>query len=61
MILGQVIAEGEAGLLFKNKRDRKTINVDPKAPCGDNSSRHTVTDPDYMQIVIYDHLTRRKT
>jgi hypothetical protein len=27
----QVIAENEAGLLFKNKRDRKIINVDPKA------------------------------
>jgi hypothetical protein len=26
----QVIADSEAGLLFKNKRDRKTINVDPK-------------------------------
>lgn len=27
----QVIADNEAGLLFKNKRDRKVINVDPKA------------------------------
>ena len=26
----QVIAENAAGLLFKNKRDRKVINVDPK-------------------------------
>jgi hypothetical protein len=26
----QVIADNEAGLLFKNKRDRKIINVDPK-------------------------------
>ena len=26
----QVIADNEAGLLFKNKRDRKVINVDPK-------------------------------
>ena len=25
----QVIADNEAGLLFKNKRDRKVINVDP--------------------------------
>ncbi len=25
----QVIADHEAGLLFKNKRDRKVINVDP--------------------------------
>jgi hypothetical protein len=26
----QVIADSETGLLFKNKRDRKVINVDPK-------------------------------
>jgi hypothetical protein len=35
----QVIADNEAGLLFKNKRDRKVINVDPKARPGDNSRR----------------------
>lgn len=26
----QPIADNESGLLFKNKRDRKIINVDPK-------------------------------
>ena len=26
----QVTAENAAGLLFKNKRDRKILNVDPK-------------------------------
>lgn len=26
----QVIADNISGLLFKNKRDRKVINVDPK-------------------------------
>ena len=26
----QVITDNESGLLFKNKRDRKIINVDPK-------------------------------
>jgi hypothetical protein len=57
----QVIAESEGGMLFKNKRDRKTINVDPKANCGDNSSRHEIKDPDYLQLVIYDHQTRRKS
>ena len=35
----QVIADNEAGLLFKNKRDRKVINVDPKSKPGDNSIR----------------------
>ncbi len=38
----QVIADPERGLLFKNKRDRKVINVDPRAASGDNSSRHEI-------------------
>ena len=32
----QVIADNETGILFKNKRDRKIINVDPKV----NMSAH---------------------
>eukprot|EP00495_Collosphaeridae_sp_1-RS-2012_P001633 TRINITY_DN154_c0_g1_i1.p1 TRINITY_DN154_c0_g1~~TRINITY_DN154_c0_g1_i1.p1 ORF type:complete len:165 (+),score=33.20 TRINITY_DN154_c0_g1_i1:310-804(+) len=56
----QVISDSEAGLLFKNKRDRKVINVDPKAKdLGDNSSRLEIQSPEYTQIVIYDHTTRR--
>jgi hypothetical protein len=57
----QVIADNEAGLLFKNKRDRKVINVDPKAFSGDNSSRHEIKTHEYIQLVIYDHMTRRKS
>ena len=84
----QVIADNEAGLLFKNKRDRKVINVDPKARPGDNSRRielHThevslhsprsgrrflfalliasvrIRARQYTQVVLYDHVTRRKT
>ncbi|ELU18780.1 hypothetical protein CAPTEDRAFT_147290 [Capitella teleta] len=58
----QVIAENASGLLFKNKRDRKIINVDPKAPSpGDNSTRTPVEAQKYVQVVIYDHTTRRKT
>jgi len=57
----QVIAESESGLLFKNKRDRKLINVDPNVPPGDNTTRVEIKSPDYLQIVIFDHLTRRKT
>jgi hypothetical protein len=59
----QVIANDEAGLLFKNKRDRKIINVDPKAPSGDNSTRTEidVLDTEYLQVVIFDHTTRRKS
>ncbi|KAJ1456316.1 hypothetical protein M885DRAFT_517798 [Pelagophyceae sp. CCMP2097] len=55
----QVIADSD-GLLFKNKRDRKVINVDPKQPPGDNSSRNELKTEGYLQVVIFDHLTRRK-
>lgn len=57
----QVKADGEAGLLFKNKRDRKVINVDPNADCGDNSTRHVIRTKEYIQVVIYDHMTRRRS
>ncbi|CAM9624704.1 unnamed protein product, partial [Chrysoparadoxa australica] len=56
----QVIADGEAGLLFKNKRDRKVVNVDPRAKPGDNTTRTEIKTPEYIQVVIYDHMTRRK-
>ncbi|KAM4053884.1 cilia- and flagella-associated protein 299 [Anomaloglossus baeobatrachus] len=57
----QVIAENSSGLLFKNKRDRKILNVDPKASPGDNSSRTPIQTDLHIQAVIYDHITRRKT
>ena len=57
----QVIADNETGLLFKNKRDRKVINVDPNANPGDNSTRTEIANKEYLQIVIYDHMTRRKS
>lgn len=58
----QVIAENASGLLFKNKRDRKILNVDPKAQSpGDNSTRTVIDNSRYTQVVIYDHITRRKT
>ncbi|XP_063050673.1 cilia- and flagella-associated protein 299 [Engraulis encrasicolus] len=57
----EVIAENSTGLLFKNKRDRKILNVDPKASPGDNSSRIPLQSDLYTQVVIYDHITRRRT
>jgi len=57
----QVRADNEAGLLFKNKRDRKVINVDPNADSGDNTTRHEIKTKEYIQVVIYDHMTRRKS
>ncbi|KAG2484112.1 hypothetical protein HYH03_017063 [Edaphochlamys debaryana] len=57
----QVIADNEAGLLFKNKRDRKVINVDPRAKPGDNSTRTELETGEYLQVVVYDHVTRRRS
>lgn len=57
----QVIADSEKGLLFKCKRDRKIINVDPNAIPGDNSTRTEIDTQEYLQVVIYDHMTRRKS
>ena len=57
----RVDANSEAGLLFRNKRDRKIINVDPKKdPPGDGTKREEVRDEEYVQIVFFDHITRRK-
>ncbi|CAG9464770.1 unnamed protein product [Pedinophyceae sp. YPF-701] len=55
-----VIADPELGLLFKNKRDRKVINVDPRSTPGDNSCRVELEGGEYTQVVIYDHITRRR-
>eukprot|EP00039_Didymoeca_costata_P016322 m.289627 g.289627 ORF g.289627 m.289627 type:complete len:235 (+) comp16376_c1_seq4:125-829(+) len=55
-----VITDKYAGMLFKNKKDRKIINVDPKAETGDNTTRTTIYSDLYEQVVFYDHETRRK-
>ncbi|XP_062874154.1 cilia- and flagella-associated protein 299 [Trichomycterus rosablanca] len=55
----QVIAENTTGLLFKNKRDQKIINVDPTASPGDNSSRSAPQSDLYVHVVIFDHKTRK--
>ncbi|KAI9143862.1 hypothetical protein BKA69DRAFT_1151447 [Paraphysoderma sedebokerense] len=57
----QVFADDANGLQFKNKRDRKIVNVDPKAVnAGDNATRTEIRTTEHIQVVIYDQLTRRK-
>ena len=56
-----VSADNAGGWLYKNTRDRKVINVDPKAQPGDNSARIEISDPKYLQVVLFDHITRRRT
>ncbi|XP_077738775.1 cilia- and flagella-associated protein 299 isoform X8 [Canis aureus] len=57
----QVIADNPEGLLFKYKRDRKILNVDSKTLPGDNSTRTPIQTELYIQAVIFDHISRRKT
>lgn len=57
----QVISENETGVLFKNKRDRKIINVDPKLSSpGDSTVRTSLRTPEHVQVIFFDHSTRRK-
>ncbi|KAM6176943.1 cilia- and flagella-associated protein 299 isoform 1-T1 [Erethizon dorsatum] len=57
----QVIHDNQDGLLFKHKKDRKILNVDPKDHPGDNSTRISIQTDLYIQAVIFDHISRRKT
>ncbi|CCW66680.1 unnamed protein product [Phytomonas sp. Hart1] len=58
----QVITESRFGLLMKHKRDRKIMVMDPKAPTpGDSSNRTIYHCKDYLQVTIYDHVTRFKS
>ena len=57
----RVDADSDVGILFRNKRDRKVINVDPRKPPGDGTTRTELeTDGEYIQVVFFDHVTRRK-
>ena len=58
----RVDAHDEKGLIFRNRRDRKIINVNPAVdPPGDGTKRVELDCPDeYTQVVFFDHMTRRK-
>jgi hypothetical protein len=57
----QVICDqGAAGILFKSKRDRKIISVAPESDPGDTSHRVVIKTPEFLQVVLWDHVTRRR-
>ena len=58
----RVDANSESGLIFRNKRDRKQINVDPRNdPPEDGTKREELEEcGDYTQVVFFDHVMRRK-
>lgn len=57
-----VKSDSLSGLLFKNKRDRKIISVDPQmslnSNSGDAEQRTSVQCTEYAQAVFYDRSTR---
>ncbi|CAL6004387.1 Conserved_hypothetical protein [Hexamita inflata] len=57
----ELMADNEAGFLFKCRRDRKIINVDPAATLDEKTQRFVIdSSHEYMHVVIYDHVLRRK-
>ncbi|XP_062418620.1 cilia- and flagella-associated protein 299 [Pungitius pungitius] len=54
----EVIYDDPHGLLFKNKRDNKVLNVDPLSDAGEDSSRTFLQSDLYLHAVIYDHHIR---
>ncbi|KAH0574106.1 hypothetical protein SS50377_24051 [Spironucleus salmonicida] len=56
----ELMADNEAGFLFKCRRDRKVINVNPGAVLDEKSVRHVIDTHEYVHCVIYDHVLRRK-
>uniref|UniRef100_A0A8C2XU89 Cilia- and flagella-associated protein 299 n=1 Tax=Cyclopterus lumpus TaxID=8103 RepID=A0A8C2XU89_CYCLU len=53
----EVIYDDPNGLLFKNKMDKKILNVDPLMP-GNDSNRTILRSDLYTHAVIYDHSIR---
>jgi hypothetical protein len=60
----QLRADEAHGLVFKCSKDRKLVSVDPSrgdsGKTGDSSERVSVTTDEYVQVALYDHVTRRK-
>lgn len=57
----EVITDPALGLIFVNKHDRKHISVDPtlESP-GNNTVRLTIATKKYDEVVLYDHVNRKK-
>ncbi|XP_028270570.1 cilia- and flagella-associated protein 299 [Parambassis ranga] len=54
----EVLYDNPDGILFKNKRDKKILNVDPLSGPGEDSTRTFLQSDLYVHVVIYDHNIR---
>ncbi|KAK3913105.1 Cilia- and flagella-associated protein 299 [Frankliniella fusca] len=57
----KVVPDPRRGLLFKHRKDRLRVCVDPSAPSpGPSTTRTRVSSPLYANCVIYDHVVRQR-
>ncbi|XP_037536082.1 cilia- and flagella-associated protein 299 [Nematolebias whitei] len=54
----EVIHDDPNGLLFKNKKDKKILNVDPWSGPGEAPSRTLLQSDLYIHVVLFDHHVR---
>ncbi|XP_041854286.1 cilia- and flagella-associated protein 299 [Melanotaenia boesemani] len=54
----EVIYDNVNGLLFKSRRDKKILNVDPLSGPGEDMSRTFLLSDRYVHVVLYDHSIR---
>ncbi|XP_059140136.1 cilia- and flagella-associated protein 299-like [Physella acuta] len=55
----EVVASNPRGMVFRNKRDGKSVNPDYGTPFGDNSSRTNICTDEYLSAFVMDHYHRR--
>ena len=61
LIAWQVVADSARGLAFKDKRDGKTIDINPEEgskPDDAVNARIEIQDPDYLQAILFCHAVR---
>ncbi|XP_053337284.1 cilia- and flagella-associated protein 299 [Clarias gariepinus] len=51
----QVIANNSTGVLFKNKKDRNIVNIDPEESSSEHSPRMPLKSDIYLHVAIFDH------
>ncbi|XP_034231484.1 cilia- and flagella-associated protein 299-like [Thrips palmi] len=56
----KVMPDPRRGLLFKHRKDRLRVCVDPAVAPGPNSTRTRVSSPQYISCVLIDHVVRQK-
>ncbi|ENN78568.1 hypothetical protein D910_05623 [Dendroctonus ponderosae] len=56
----KVLQHPQKGLIFQNRFDRKTINPNPMAEPGPNTSRKRIYSKLYELCILFDHVVRQR-